>query len=360
MKTLFFIESLTEGGKERRLLELLKCLSKLKEFEFKLVLAKNVIYYKEIFDLDIDIDIIERKYIKKDPSLFYKFFKICKKFKPDIIHVWGNMVAIYAIPAKFILKIPMINNQIANAPDKVNKGILSHKLTFPFSDLIISNSMDGILAYNAPLKKSCVIYNGFNFNRLENLVPENKIRRTFNINTKYVIGMVATFSNTKDYTTYIQAVQIVLEKRNDVTFLCIGSGKYGKYKEIILPKNRSQIKFLEGQSKIESIINIFNIGVLCTYTEGISNSIMEYMALEKPVIVTNGGGTKELVVDNLCGFLVPQQRPDIIAEKIEYLLRNQEKAKMMGSKGKQIIENKFSIHKMVNSFIEKYIVINKN
>ena len=359
MKIVYFIASLTEGGMERRLVELLKGLSKLKGFEFKLVLAKNVIYYKEIFDLDIDIDVIERKYVKKDPSLFFKFFGICKKYNPDIIHVWGTMAAVYAIPAKVILKIPMINNQITAAPSKVNKGLLSHKITFPFSDLIISNSMAGILAYNAPFKKSCVIYNGFDFKRLENLVPENEIRNIFDIKTQYVTGMVATISDIKNYTTYIQCAQIVLEKRKDVTFLCIGSGNYDKYKKIILPKNKDKIKFLGGQSKIESIINIFDIGVLCTYTEGISNSIIEYMALEKPIIATDGGGTKELVIDNLCGFLVPKQRPDIVAEKIEYILQNPEKAKMMGKCGKQIIKHKFPINKMINSFADKYRVVTR-
>ena len=224
MKILFFIESLEAGGKERRLVELLKVLSCNKKFTIELVLTRTGIAYQEIKDLDIKIHFIERTFFKKDPLLFYKFYKIAKEFKPDLIHVWGNMVAIYAIPAKVFLKIPMINSQITDAPEKIYSGILGHKLPFFFSDLIIANSNAGLLAYNAPQNKSSVIYNGFNFNRLRQLKAKAEIREQFSINTKYIIGMVATFSKAKDYKTYIKAANKVLNKNANVTFLCVGAG----------------------------------------------------------------------------------------------------------------------------------------
>ena len=52
-----------------------------------------------------------------------------------------------------------------------------------------------------------------------------------------------------------------------------------------------------------------DICLLSTFTEGISNSIMEYMALGKPVIATDGGGTKEIVDDGETGFLIGQSDP---------------------------------------------------
>ena len=165
MKIVFFIESLRSGGKERQLVELIKGLKHYPDIECELALTRTEIHYKDIFSTGIKIHYIVRKYIKKDPRLFILFYKICKKYRPDIIHVWGNMVAIYALMAKTLLEIPMINFQIQNATKKVNKEILSHKLTFPFSDIIIANSKAGLKAYNAPERNSRVIYNGFDFNR---------------------------------------------------------------------------------------------------------------------------------------------------------------------------------------------------
>ena len=53
--------------------------------------------------------------MKKDPSVLFRFYWLAKKIKPDIIHVWGHMVAFYAVPAKRLLNIPMINNEITDA-----------------------------------------------------------------------------------------------------------------------------------------------------------------------------------------------------------------------------------------------------
>ncbi|MCD4698877.1 MAG: glycosyltransferase [Bacteroidales bacterium] len=354
MKILFFIESLRSGGKERRLVELIKGLKDYPGIECELVLTRKEIHYKDIFSTGIKIHYIVRKYIKKDPRLFFKLFKIAKKYKPDIIHVWGNMVAIYAIPAKTLLKTPMINNQITDAPDRVNGGLLSHQVSFPFSNILVANSKAGLKSYNAPLNKSRVIHNGFDFKRIENLEDKKITRAKFEIKTNNVVGMVASFSNLKDYKTYIIVAKQVLRKNDDVTFLCIGSGDDSSFRKLVKPEYEEKVKFLGRQENVESIMNICNIGVLSTFTEGISNSIMEFMALGKPVIATDGGGTKELVEHDKTGFLIEYKNVNSLYEKILFLIENRKIAEEMGEKGKAVIRNKFSIDRMVDSFIFEY------
>jgi len=117
---------------------------------------------------------------------------------------------------------------------------------------------------------------------------------------------------------------------------------------------REKIRFLGRQSHIESIINIFHIGVLFAHQEGLSNSIIEYMALEKPVIASKGGGTGEIVESGKTGFLVNPQRIDEMAEKIEYLLDNRSIACSMGRAGKEKILKDFSQERMIHSFIMLY------
>lgn len=97
MRILFIIESLHPGGKERRLVELLKGLSEFEDISMELALTRSDIHYTNIFNLNVKIHYIERKYLKKDPRLFFEFYKIACKFKPNIIHLGGNMAAVYAI-----------------------------------------------------------------------------------------------------------------------------------------------------------------------------------------------------------------------------------------------------------------------
>ncbi len=140
-----------------------------------------------------------------------------------------------------------------------------------------------------------------------------------------------------------------------MTFVAVGDGiNLEKFKNIVSQEFQNRIKFLEKQKDIESIINIFDIGVLSTYTEGISNSILEYMALGKPAVATEGGGTKELIIDGETGFLVEQKNYIQLADKIEYLLENEKVAVEMGEKGRKRIKKEFGLEKMTNSYVSLY------
>ena len=354
IKILFFIESLYQGGKERQLVELLKKFTSNPDFQSELVIMRKDVFYTEVFKLDINIHVIERKFIKKDPLIFFKFYNIAKHFKPDIVHVWGNMTAVYSLFAKTLLDFKLVNFQIQDAPVKPPSALINHKMTFHFSNIIIANSAAGLKAYGVLPSKSKVIRNGFDFGRIKKLEPEQYIRSALDISTKYVVGMVGRFSEDKDYATYINAANIILEKNNAITFLCIGHGNSEKYRKLVEPRFSDKIKFFPQQENIESIMNICNIGILSTFTEGIPNTIIEFMALGKPAIVTGGGGTKELVINGETGFLIPLKSPEILVEKIQYLLDNPDIAEMLGSNGCKRIKKDFSIAKMVNEFVNTY------
>ena len=352
MKILFFIDCLTAGGKERRLVELIKNLKQNSEIDCEVAVMSTDIHYQEIFDF-VPVHYVLRK-SKKDVSVFYNLYLICKKFKPDIIHCWDSMTAIYSIPTCKFCGIKLINGMVADAPvnwGTFNKIKLRSRISFIFSDLILGNSQAGLTSYQAPANKSVCIHNGFNFNRLTKLEKREEVIKKLQISTKYIIGMVATFSNAKDYKTYFTAAQIILKKRKDVTFLALGkeTDSQSSYRYID-PSLLEHFRLLGTQSNIESFINIFDIGVLSTFTEGISNAILEYMALGKPVIATSGGGTNEILLNGKTGFLVAPSNPEELVEQIDMLLTNGDLRFKMGEAGKRRIESQFSINRMVGQY----------
>ncbi len=361
MKILLLSDSLTKGGRERRMIELIKGLLKKPDVQTELVLFSDVIDYPVIHDLEIPLHILERK-PKKDPRVFYRLYKICIRFQPDIIHTWSSMAAIFALPCVKLLKIKLVNGNIANAPNNLKvwqSELFRAKMTFSFSDVIIGNSHAGLKAFDAPKSKSKCIHNGFDFNRILNLKEQETIRNKFQIKTKYVIGKIAAFTDRKDYYSYIEAALKIIQKRSDVTFLAIGGGpNLDKIKEMVSDKYKGKILFTGPQFDVESIINIFDIGVLATnidvHGEGISNSIIEYMVLGKPVLATEGGGTNEIVVDGQTGFLIPPKSPDILVEKILYLLDNEDEARKMGVAGRQRIYENFNLEKMTETYYDLY------
>jgi glycosyltransferase involved in cell wall biosynthesis len=364
MKILFFIDCLTSGGKERRLVELMKVLKLSGNADFELVVMSNEIHYQEVFDLKINIHYLIRT-TKKDMSVFGKFYKICRQYNPDIVHCWDSMTAIYSIPACKLLHIKFVNGMVADAPRRqnfLNKSWLRAKLTFPFSNIILANSKAGLTAYQVPIKKSFFIHNGFNFERINSIPKCRPFREQLQIDKeKYVIGMVASFSKYKDYQTFFKAAHQLLRKRTDIIFLAIGKDTDSDLcKNLIEVRYKEHFRLLGKKSGIESFIEMMDIGILSTFTEGLSNSILEYMALGKPVIASTGGGTNEIVEDNKTGFLIPPSDPDQLAEKIEILLNDAELRKKMGIAGQERIKKEFTIDRMVNKYMAFYQSLVKN
>ena len=78
------------------------------------------------------------------------------------------------------------------------------------------------------------------------------------------------------------------------------------------------------------------------------------MALGKPVIATDGGGTNEILENNKTGFLIDPSDPEMLLEKMELLLNNAALRDTMGMTGKKRIQDHFSIDKMVRDYILYY------
>jgi glycosyltransferase involved in cell wall biosynthesis len=357
MRIFFAIDCLASGGKERRLVELMKTLRSDPEIDFELVIMSNDIHYREVFDLGININYIIRK-TKKDLSVFGKLYRLCKENKPDIMHCWDSMTAVYCAPVCKLLNIKYVNGMVVDSPVKRKiqyKPWLRARIVFPFADLIIGNSKAGLNAYNAPINKSVVIYNGFNFERINDIKSAPEIREKLNLNSEHIVGMVATYSEFKDYPTYFKAAQIVLSRREDVIFLAIGKNTDSEIsRSQIDEKYLNHFRFLGLKSDIESYVNVMDIGVLATFTEGISNSVLEYMALGKPVVATSGGGTNEIVTDNETGFLVSPSNPKELADRLQVLLNDSKLCTKMGQSGKMRIHEIFSIEKMTGKYISEY------
>jgi len=371
MKILFLIDSMISGGKERRLTELMKNLADIRGIEFELCVMSTDIHYQEVFDLNIPIHYVLRN-SRKDFSVFSKLYKICKENKIDIVHCWDGMTAVYIVPVCILLKIKLVNGMVVDTPVNttiLNKLWIRAKLTFPFSDLIIGNSQAGLKAYRSPAKKSVCIHNGLHLSRFDNLKkPENMYKELLGDDSSgnFIVGMVAAFEDRKDYETFVKAAVMLLESDENIRFVLVGDGKnLERIRDNIPFLLKDKILFPGRRSDVESIINIFDIGVLLTnskvHGEGISNSILEYMALGKPVIATRGGGTNELVFDDINGFLIDAESADQLTEKVKLLKSDIKLRNELGQNGKKLVQEEFEISVMTKKYLTHYnILLNIN
>jgi len=358
LRVTFIIGGLGAGGKERQLLYLIKSLPTY--FKITIIVLSSEIFYKEIYELPIDLTIVEKtnKYRLTTICLLYRQLR---KARTQIVHSWDDIGTILIIPYILLNKISLITSiRHAGKLKRSFKQSLIKTISHWASNCIVSNSQKGLeverLLNN---KKGKVIYNGLdlkNFDCESNKKVDTHLKY---IDYKIKIVMVGRFYGLKDYITFIRAAKLVTQSYSNVGFICIGDGPNRINAEAETRDNlNTNIFFLGNRNDIPSLLKKMDIGVLLNNTkghaEGISNAIMEYMAAGLPVIATDAGGTPELVQNNVTGFLVPAFDEKEVAQKIQWLIENSLESEQMGLNGQKVIETRFSINKMADAYINLY------
>lgn len=356
IRVLHLVDSLRVGGKERQVVELLKGFNSICTVQSLVVaMGKESFYVSDIESLRVPLVYLLRRF-RWDISVFWRLFFVLRSFRPHIIHTNSDMAAFYAWPLCRLLGIKLVDSTIRNAFSGNGVRWRFHKMMLRLADARVANSRAGFASrgYRNDEPGNYVIYNGFDPQRFNGSSNSPTTNPGFNPAGRKVIGMVAEFSDYKDYPTFIQAAQHVLSRRKDVMFVTVGGGKNLDACKQMIRDHENAFHFLGERKDVENLIRQMDIGVLCTFTEGISNSVMEYMAAGKPVVATDGGGTSELIANGKQGFLVPPKDPLSVAEKIELLLNDAAKAKLMGAAGRRKLEENFSLNQLVENHLQMY------
>jgi glycosyltransferase involved in cell wall biosynthesis len=361
IRILHITDTLGSGGKERQLVELLRGFNKIDGFVNELVVLSDDIHYDEVRSLGIKIHIFKRRQ-RWDLSILTKLYGLTRQYRPNIIYSWESMCSVYASPIALIFRSALINGMIQNAP--LFLGLKDHNyrrllVTAPFSAVILANSLAGLRAFRVSGKKAVCIRNGFNFDRINDLRDVDDVKRSLDIRTKHVVGMVGRFHRERDYSTFFKAAKLLCDERKDITFVAVGEGPDLESFKVRLRSDYRQvnIRILGVRKRVEEIVKTFSVGVLVVDSrsgEGIANAIMEYMALEKPVIATDAAGNREIVKDGENGFLIPSGDENALALRIREIVDRPDIGSALGRAGRALVEQKFGIEQMVHKHVELF------
>jgi glycosyltransferase involved in cell wall biosynthesis len=115
-----------------------------------------------------------------------------------------------------------------------------------------------------------------------------------------------------------------------------------------------RVTFTGAVDVAQAFVERFDVAVLCSESEGLSNAIIEYMAAGKPVVCTDAGGNPELVQEGVNGFLVPVGDDAALASRIVALLDDSATAQRMGAAGRARVEVRHSHLRMVDDQMACY------
>jgi len=144
-----------------------------------------------------------------------------------------------------------------------------------------------------------------------------------------------------------------------VHVLLVGSGpELAKLKEHVLtaPDLFERVTFAGSSDRVPEMLNAMDIFVLPSISEGMSNTILEAMASEIPVVITNTGGSPELIEDGRSGWLFTPRDVNTLAWQLARLAADKELRLQFGAAARQHALEQFSLKGMMQRYRDLYFV----
>lgn len=298
----------------------------------------------------------------KDWSIYLRFWMLMRRIRPDMVHT-RNLGAIDLLP---IAALAGVRNRIHgehgwdvhDLDGRRRKYRWLRRVVSPFADRFVAvsgNLRDWLVdTVGLSAEKVAQIYNGVD---ATHFVPAPRSPR---IETDLVVGTIGRMETVKDPGNLAEAFIGLLTGRpalnGKVRLVMVGDGS-------LLPEVQSRLQAaglsesVEFCGKVEDVreqLQRFDLFVLPSRNEGISNTILEAMACGLPVVATDVGGNPELVVDGETGVLVPAGDPVALAGAIGLYVDRPDLRSKHGMAGRRRAEQCFSLEAMVNAYRDLY------
>jgi L-malate glycosyltransferase len=254
--------------------------------------------------------------------------------------------------------------------------IISRRVDFsvrsnPFRKLKYQWGVDRIVAISGGVR-DVLINDGLDPDRIEVIrsgidprpfdpgFPSGEARREFGIPEQSpVIGCVAHFADHKGHRYLVEAAARVAAEIPDVRFLLVGKGELRPQIELQIKElNLERHMILTGfRNDVPRLLAAMDIVVLSSHLEGLGTSLLDAMAMARPVVATRVGGIPEMVQDGVTGRLVPPRDPVALAGALIDLIRRPGERKRMGEAGRTRMLSAFSAEAMVSATEALYLRI---
>jgi len=206
-----------------------------------------------------------------------------------------------------------------------------------------------------PEKKLLCIPNGVDTNRFRpgrNL----ELRRSWGIGDhEFVVGAVGRLDPIKNHVGLITAIRSLQVRGYKVRLVLAGDGSERLKIEKLLSSSFTEKPILLGaRSDVEELYRAFDLFVLNSFAEGMSNTLLEAMASGLPAVCTAVGGNVETVTDGQSGMIIKPNDDLALAEAIRHYLSSPGMRIAHGHTARARIINQFSLEQMVDKYISLY------
>jgi sugar transferase (PEP-CTERM/EpsH1 system associated) len=361
LKILHVIHSLSVGGMENGLVNIINgsperfeheicCVTEADDF---ITRVKHPIRYYEL-----------HKREGNDLSLVLRLKRIFQESKVNVVHTrnWGAFDGILA--ACLTPGITVVHGEHgrdSSDPNGLNsrRNRMRRWLSFRVRKFIaVSNDLQRWLRdiVGIPPEKILLIPNGVNTQRFKRF-PDSTLRQELRIGPdEFLVGCIGRLDPVKNHAGLIRAVERLKDEGTSIRVLIVGDGpERASLEQQIASFGGTLRPILAGnRGDVERFYGAFDLFVLNSSAEGMSNTLLEAMASGLPVVCTAVGGNLELVSDGISGKLVPVADDGSLAQAIKLLISRGDLRHQYGTEAKEFVSRNHSLEGMVQKYLWLY------
>lgn len=363
VRILLVIPTLDRSGAEKQL-ALLACGLPRDRYEVRVVaLTRGGPYEHDLRQHGIPVTILRKRW-KLDPLCLYQLRRLIRTWKPDVVHTWLFAANAYGRLVAGPHGPPVIVSERCVDSWKSGWQLKLDRWLMPRTALLVGNSHSVAEFYRQqqfPADRLRVVRNGIELPppASDVSVAERDRRRAdlcgLPAGAK-VLGFVGRLARQKRVIDLIWMLVLLENLRDDIYLLLVGDGPERDWLERFARdlNVEERVKFVGHRADAADLLPLLDVFCLASDFEGMSNSIMEAMAVGLPVVASDIPPNRELVVDGQTGYLVPVGDRAAFARTALSLIERPDMAAQLGNAGRSRMQTDFSIGQMVAGYENLY------
>ena len=352
------------GGLENGLVNLINNLPE--RFSHSIVCLTEATSFSERIVRDVDIHELNKKE-GKDFGVYGRLWRLLRRLDPDIVHT-RNLGTLDCVPVAALAGVPcrihgehgwdVIDIDGSNVKYRWLRRLCRPWIT---RHVTVSRHLADWLGGTLGKDERVVqLYNGVDTARFRVGNGRESFPNELRDERLFVVGTVGRLEAVKDPMTLVRAfvrlVEIKPELRRKLRLVILGHGSLKHELDTLLTAQRLRdLAWIPGnRDDIPELLRGFDLFVLPSLNEGISNTVLEAMAAGLAVIATDVGGNPELVIDGETGSLIPRSEASTLADVIDAYAADPARVRREGQAGRVRVEKHFSLDAMTTAYAKLY------
>jgi len=303
-----------------------------------------------------------------DIKAYFKIKKIIKEFKPDIVHTHASKAgalgrfAAYRAGSKIIVHTyhgHVFHSYFGKFKTSIYKFVERFLATKTTGIIAISESQKSELSdtfHICPKEKIQVIPLGLELNAFASITPDKRqlARERYGLKAEEVaIAIVGRLAPIKDHLFFLDVVeQLLKESSHPLKVFVIGDGTEKDLIQVraneINAKYPNSIQLTSWIREMVQVYHALDVVCLTSKNEGTPVTLIEAQAAALPVVSTDVGGVRDVVLDGVSGYVLPKNDLSSYVKKMHLLIDSQALRAQMGAAGQKHILDKYHYERLIH------------